>query len=101
MPGPMSKLHLPFTDWPEVDRQIWSNAVNDDDPFTEGGRRGLAKATLHKYWMGWRRFLGFLAIVEPDALELAPPKRLSNRTGAAVCRALKGNQYASFSRHPD
>ena len=39
--------------------------------------RDFAKATQHKYWMGWRRFLGFLAIVEPDALEIAPPKRLA------------------------
>jgi hypothetical protein len=29
----------------------------------------LAKRTLHKHWMGWRRFLGFLAITEPDVWE--------------------------------
>jgi hypothetical protein len=56
---------------------MWSDAVNDDDPFTGGGGARLAKATQHKYWMGWRRFLGFLRIVEPHALEIAPPKRLT------------------------
>jgi len=27
--------------------------------------------------MGWRRFLGFLTINEPEALEIAPPERLT------------------------
>ena len=27
--------------------------------------------------MGWRRFLGFLMINEPEALEIAPPERLT------------------------
>jgi hypothetical protein len=77
MPGPKPRLSLPFADWPEVDRQMWSDAINDDDPFTGGGGARLAKSTQHKYWMGWRRFLGFLTIVEPYALEVAPPKRLT------------------------
>jgi hypothetical protein len=62
MPGPKPKLHLPFADWPEIDRQIWNNAVNNDDPFADGRSALLSKTTLHKYWMGWRRFLGFLTI---------------------------------------
>jgi integrase/recombinase XerD len=77
MPGPQPKLHLPFADWPEIDRQIWNNAVNNDDPFTDGLGMRIAKTTLHKYWMGWRRLLGFLAIAEPDALEIDPPNRLT------------------------
>ena len=44
MPGPISRLSLPFTDWPEVDRQMWSDAVNDDDPFTGGGRARLRES---------------------------------------------------------
>jgi integrase/recombinase XerD len=77
MPGPQPKLHLPFTDWPEVDRQMWNNVINNDDPFAEGLGARLSKTTLHKYWMGWRRFLGFLTIIEHDALEIGPPKRLT------------------------
>ncbi len=77
MPGPQPRLHLPLADWPEADRRMWDSAVKNDDPFSEafGGR--LAKPTQHKYWMGWRRFLGFLAITEPDALEISLPERLS------------------------
>jgi hypothetical protein len=77
MPGPKPKLHLPFADWPEIDRQIWNNAINNDDPFADGRSALLSKTTLHKYWMGWRRFLGFLTITEPDALEIKPTKRLT------------------------
>jgi hypothetical protein len=57
MPGPKPKVHLPFAHWPEIDRQMWSNAVNNDDPFADGSAARLSKTTLHKYWMGWRRFL--------------------------------------------
>jgi integrase len=37
----------------------------------------LAKATQHSYLFAWRRFLGFLAISEREALEVAPHERLT------------------------
>jgi integrase len=49
--------------------------MRDDDPFATGAH--LAKASKHDYLFAWRRFLGFLAIHEPDALELAPADRLT------------------------
>jgi integrase len=77
MPGPKPRLHLPFSDWPEIDRRMWDAAVANDDPFADGPGGRLAKTTLHKYWMGWRRFLGFLSITEPDALEKTPAERVT------------------------
>jgi integrase len=77
MPGPQPRLHLPFAAWPEVDRQMWNSVVDNDDPFADGGGARLSKTTLHKYWMGWRRLLGFLTIMEPDALEIAPLNRVT------------------------
>jgi hypothetical protein len=77
MSGPKPRLHLPFADWPELDRQMWNAATESDDPFDGGPGARLAKSTLYKYWMEWRRFLGFLAIVEPDVLEKKPFERLS------------------------
>lgn len=77
MSGPKPKLHLPFANWPEVDREMWNAAVNSNDPFDDGPGARLEERTLHKYWMGWRRFLGFLTITEPDALELDPFERLT------------------------
>jgi integrase/recombinase XerD len=77
MPGPKPRLHLPYANWPEVDKQMWTNALANDDPFDDGPGARLAKATLHKYWMGWRRFLGFLMVIEPDALDATPLERLT------------------------
>ncbi len=77
MSGPKPKLHLPFADWPEVDRQIWNDAVDSNDPFDDRPGTRIAKTTLHKYLMGWRRFLGFLAIIEPDTLESDPFTRVT------------------------
>jgi hypothetical protein len=56
---------------------MWSNAIANDDPFDDGPGARLAKTTLHKYWMGWRRFLGFLMVTEPDILDASPSERLT------------------------
>jgi integrase/recombinase XerD len=77
MPGPEPRLHLPYAQWPAADRCLWERAFASDDPFAEAAGARLAKATQHNYLFGWRRFLGFLAITEPDALEVAPHERLT------------------------
>jgi integrase/recombinase XerD len=77
MPGPKPRLHLPFADWPEADKQLWSGALGNDDPFDDSPAARLAKTTLHKYWMGWRRFLGYLIIADPEALGVGPLQRLT------------------------
>jgi integrase len=73
----MPKLHLRFADWPEIDRRMWNAAIENDDPFDDGPGARLAERTLHKYWMGWRRFLGFLTITDPNVLEKKPFERLT------------------------
>jgi integrase/recombinase XerD len=77
MPGPKPRLHLPFADWPEADKRTWTNALASDDPFDDGPGARLAKTTLHNYWMGWRRFLGFLKVTQPDILDASPLERLT------------------------
>jgi len=77
MPGPQPRLHLPFADWPEDDKRMWHRSIRHDDPFDEAPGARLAKTTLHKYWMAWRRFLGFLTITEPDVLEIGLAERLT------------------------
>jgi integrase len=71
------KLLLPFNDWPEADKALWHAATRDDDPFADTAGARLAKSTLHVYWKAWRRFLGFLTIIEPATLEIAPSQRLT------------------------
>ena len=77
MPGPRPRLHLPFAHWPVADRRLWQDAARSDDPFSDASGARLAKTTLHKLWMGWRRFLSFLAITEATALEITPVERLT------------------------
>jgi integrase len=56
---------------------MWNDATAGDDPFDDGPGGRLAKTTLYKYWMGWRRFLGFASLSEPDALDVTPQERLT------------------------
>ncbi len=76
MAGFTAKLHLPFARWPEADKALWQHAVEPGDPFSMGVGARLAPASRQRYFMGWRRFLGFLAISEPEALENLPHDRL-------------------------
>jgi len=77
MPGREPRLHLPYGRWPPADRLLWERAMGSDDPFADGAGARLAKASQHVYLSAWRRFLGFLAIHEPTALEVAPIERLT------------------------
>jgi integrase len=83
MPGPEPRLHLPYNQWPAADRMLWQRAMSSDDPFADASGARLAQASQHCYLFAWRRFLGFLAIYEPIALEFTPAKRLTiNRVRA-------------------
>jgi hypothetical protein len=78
MRGLPPRLHLPFGQWPEADRRLWADAMDsNDDPFCDAPGARLAHATRQKSWFAWRRFLGFLAISEPLALEADPAGRLT------------------------
>jgi integrase/recombinase XerD len=78
MRGLPPRLHLPFGQWPEADRRLWADAMDsNDDPFCDAPGARLAHATRQKSWFAWRRFLGFLAISEPLALEADPAERLA------------------------
>lgn len=78
MPGCPPRLHLPYAEWPAEDRRLWEEAVGGgDDPFAAGAGTHLAAASQKRYLFGWRRWLGFLALDEPTALELAPAERIT------------------------
>ena len=51
--------------------------MSGDDPFSDTAGSRLAKTSQQQYLFGWRRFLGFLAMEEPSALEMAPARRLT------------------------
>ena len=75
MPGPQPRLHLPYGQWPSADRLLWERAMAQMMiPSPMQPVLGLAKASQHNYLFAWRRLLGFLAIHEPAALEVAPAR---------------------------
>src|SRR5471030_55318 len=82
MPGRKPRLHLTYNQWPVADRLLWERAFGNDDPFAEAAR--LAKASQERCMWAWRRFLGFLAIHEPTALEIAPNERLTTERVRAL-----------------
>jgi hypothetical protein len=77
MPRNNPLRHLPVAEWPPADRRLWERVGSSDDPFADVPGARLAKTTRRTYLFGWRRFLGFLAIHEPDALAIAPSDRLT------------------------
>jgi integrase/recombinase XerD len=77
MPGPQPRLHLPYDQWPQIDRGLWARAIESADPFGDAPGGRLAKTSQHQYLFGWRRFLGFLANEEPAALKEVPHQRLT------------------------
>ena len=77
MSGCQPRLHLPYGQWPVEDRRLWERAVSGDDPFGDAAGAHLAEASRKAYLFAWRRFLGFLAIEEPAALDTAPAERVT------------------------
>ena len=91
VPGPKPRLHLPYGQWPAADQLLWERAMGSDDPFADAGAR-LAKASQHTYLFAWRRFLGFLAIIEPTALDVVASERLTiDRVRALVVHLAETN----------
>jgi integrase/recombinase XerD len=70
-------LHLPFDQWPAADQQLWQQATDSDDPFSEAAGARLAAASKKQYRFAWRCFLGFLSIEDPSALNLSASERLT------------------------
>jgi integrase len=51
--------------------------MGSDDPFGDAAGARLAQESRNTYMFAWRRFLGFLEIHEPTALQVAPAERLT------------------------
>src|SRR5262245_47282569 len=98
MPRPEPRLYLPYCQWPATDRLLWERAMASDDPFADSPGARLAKATQRNYLIAWRRFLGFLAIHESEALQIAPTKRLTiERVRAFVAHLAESNTALSVA----
>ena len=98
MPGPQPQLNLPYARWPAADRLLWERAFDGDDPFADAAGARLANTSRHQYLFGWRRFLGFLALEELSALDIAPAERLTvERVRGFVAHLSKTNSPQSVA----
>jgi len=72
--------------------------MSSDDPFSDAAGSRLAKSSKRQYQSAWRRYLGFLAIEEPLALEVAPAHRLTvGRTRAFASHLAATNKPQSVA----
>jgi hypothetical protein len=103
MRGLPPRLHLPFGQWPKADRRLWADAMDrNDDPLCDALGARLAHASRQKSWFAWRRFLGFLAISEPLALEAHPAERLTiERIRLYVSHLAETNKRKSVASQVD
>lgn len=74
----MIRRGLAFSNWPELDRIAWSNAIADGDMFDgRGPAAHWAKTTRDAAIAAYGRWLGFLAETDPAVLSAHPVDRLT------------------------
>jgi integrase/recombinase XerD len=76
----VSKLQLPFQQWPSEDRKRWENAFREGDIFDED-KRGthLSQATRKALRVSYAQYLGFLSDNHTNLLTEPPKARLDRR----------------------
>jgi len=89
--------YLPFKLWPEADRAAWAAAFVAGDIFdeTQGPGAHLAPGSRRTLRVAYRRWLGFLAAHDPEALHLAPAARLTRQRLAAFVAVLQAEGAAT------
>jgi integrase len=86
----VSKMQLPFNQWPAEDRERWNEAFRPGDLFEED-RRGthLSQATRNALQVSYARYLRFLSENYPDLLDKAPKARVDRELIAQYVRLLR------------
>ncbi|MGF1609003.1 MAG: hypothetical protein ACFCUQ_06380 [Kiloniellales bacterium] len=71
--------HLPFEEWPASDRAAWDAAFVEGDIFeeTQGPGAHLSAGSQRTILFSYRRWLGFLAALQPQAMEGPPAGRIT------------------------
>ena len=86
----ISKMQLPFTQWPAEDQERWNEAFRPGDLFEEN-RRGthLSPATRYALRVSYAQYLRFLLEHHPDLLIKAPEARLNRQRIADYVAVLR------------
>jgi len=102
MPRRQPLLHMPYSEWPPGDRTLWTDETDKCDPFSDIQRTQLAPATRSKYFFAWRRFLGYLALHDPSAINIPAPDRFTSaRIRAYVAHLAETNTPRSVAIQTD
>jgi integrase len=88
--APIPKKHLHFDAWPEKDRDLILALLQDGDPVGEESRAAhMSVATRIGLRAAHARFLGFLALEDPERLRLPPCTRLDREAIKAFVEHLR------------
>jgi len=70
---------LPLSQWPEVDRRLWTTACAPSDPLDDevGARSSHADISNAKAAKGYGRWLTYLSMSAPETLAEAPAARIT------------------------
>jgi integrase len=71
--------HLPLSEWPEADREVFNSAYEPGDLFedTAGPGAHLTDGSRTMIQSTYRRWLGFLKAKYPDDFAISPAKRIT------------------------
>jgi hypothetical protein len=85
--------HLPVTDWPDVDRDVFTPAYQPGDVFddTAGPGAHLSNGSRMMIRSTYRRWLGFLKAKYPDDLSISPAERITLERVRAFIEDLAAN----------
>jgi site-specific recombinase XerD len=92
----VSKLQLPFDQWPAEDRTRWQAAFKADDIFDDDSRGShLSAATREALRVNYAQYLKFLSEIHSDLLALLPKERIDREIAAEYVNWLRRGQSES------
>jgi integrase/recombinase XerD len=85
-----ARVCLPLIQWPEADRRRWLNACDASDLLNDdaGTRSGRARVSNAKAAKGYGRWLTYLSLVQPEALDEISAERVTPKRVQAYVNSL-------------
>lgn len=88
-------LHLntgmAFSDWPSIDRHLWERAHHAEDIFDDAPGAHLSASTQRGRMYAYSLWLGYLDLMDPDALNLPPEQRINRERIEDYVESLQEN----------
>jgi hypothetical protein len=89
----VSKMRLPFEEWPGDDRQRWEAAFKPGDLFDDDNRGAhLAEATRNALRVSYAQYLRFISENDKELFSRPPDGRINRKLVAAYVVRLENHQ---------